>query len=468
MARNLAALRAALGGLAGAAAGFSAQKAAEEERARQQRAEELQRGQVLASLLSSGWQMGAGEQAVPRPMEAPTVRQLPKMSLLPSEAQPEIKPSRDLFGTTAPGSPFAVGRPAVASALQAGTAASPLTGGERPASILTTPVSVGRPDVSSILDKVAAQPSAPSPRSARMVDFGGGMVMSLPKTATELADDRAAQARALAEADRAEAERKAAQQKSAEEDARAKALMRIGKTADGKPLTYEVALEFVRGGASPKDLIDTGVLQVPAKPMTQAEENRYKIDLARLGLDRERLDLARGEAREKTRTQEEKRNESLKQLRGQLPTIARFSEEANRILTDKAIEKLDGNAVYWAVLATKGDPATQIIANKLTTPQGRLIARYIRTATDAVARASEVGVLTHQDITRYESQLTPIVGDDRATIAAKMNTLREWMQWLASNQEALKTGNPRASTRAPDESEEEYLRRTGRPDIRSL
>lgn len=55
MARNLAALRAALGGLAGAAAGFSAQKAAEEERKRIDTETKRREALDLATLQASGW-----------------------------------------------------------------------------------------------------------------------------------------------------------------------------------------------------------------------------------------------------------------------------------------------------------------------------------------------------------------------------------------------------------------------------
>jgi len=68
---------------------------------------------------------------------------------------------------------------------------------------------------------------------------------------------------------------------------------------------------------------------------------------------------------------------------------------------------------------------------------------------DAIARASEVGVLTNQDIARYRTQVLFEPGDTDKLKQEKLNRAIAWGEWLASNQEAINKGDYRNITSPP-------------------
>jgi hypothetical protein len=96
------------------------------------------------------------------------------------------------------------------------------------------------------------------------------------------------------------------------------------------------------------------------------------------------------------------------------------------------------------------------LANMASNPEAREYASIARAVTDAVARASEVGVLTNQDIARYQGQILFMPGDTKADRARKFNTLKSWAGWLDNNKEALTSGSPTQVTAAPDDLMAEY------------
>lgn len=89
----------------------------------------------------------------------------------------------------------------------------------------------------------------------------------------------------------------------------------------------------------------------------------------------------------------------------------------------------------------------------------REYALIIRSVNDAVARASEKGVLTDRDIARFEAQVLPLTNDDEATSLNKFNTLKGWANWL-------NTGNLLART--PEETDEEFNERIAKARAKGI
>lgn len=88
--------------------------------------------------------------------------------------------------------------------------------------------------------------------------------------------------------------------------------------------------------------------------------------------------------------------------------------------------------------------------NAFANENEREYALLIRSVNDAVARASEKGVLTDRDIGRFQAQVLPLSNDDEDTSLRKFNTLKGWASWL-------NTGNLQART--PEETDEEFNER---------
>lgn len=93
---------------------------------------------------------------------------------------------------------------------------------------------------------------------------------------------------------------------------------------------------------------------------------------------------------------------------------------------------------------------------------------------DAVARASEVGVLTNFDINRFRSQIIFSPGDSERIKQEKLARAVAWGEWMASNKNAVESGQFDRITATPEsiaryqiaprklgESVEAYLARTG-------
>jgi hypothetical protein len=149
-------------------------------------------------------------------------------------------------------------------------------------------------------------------------------------------------------------------------------------------------------------------------------------------------------------------------LQTMLPTI-RANNQRLQEMTPEYVNKLSGLKVMAAakapLLANRDDVLGFIggsLANMASNPEAREYASIARAVTDAVARASEVGVLTNQDIARYQGQILFMPGDTKADRARKFNTLKSWAGWLDNNKEALTSGSPTQVTAAPDDLMAEY------------
>lgn len=147
-----------------------------------------------------------------------------------------------------------------------------------------------------------------------------------------------------------------------------------------------------------------------------------------------------------------------------LPTITATVGKL-RAFTDKDIDKLSATGVNLAGVANKtsdtymGVAAAGLSNTLLTSSPDRQYAQMVRAIGDAVARANEVGILTNQDITRYESQVSFVSGDDAAMKRQKVKNAISWAEWLMRNKGNITAGGK--PDKMPGESPAEYQQRTG-------
>jgi len=97
--------------------------------------------------------------------------------------------------------------------------------------------------------------------------------------------------------------------------------------------------------------------------------------------------------------------------------------------------------------------------------------QYASAVADAVARASEVGVLTNQDINRFRSQVSFDGGENEAQIEFKLDNLKKWASWLANSKKNIDAADGSIDTpssnygsvsKIPGETDKEYESRTGK------
>jgi hypothetical protein len=100
-----------------------------------------------------------------------------------------------------------------------------------------------------------------------------------------------------------------------------------------------------------------------------------------------------------------------------------------------------------------------LLNKTLVSPLDREYAQYARATADAVARASEVGVLTNQDVARYQNQVAFVAGDDPETKRRKFDALKSWGSWLETQKNPLLEGNRRSLSQIPGETKTEALAR---------
>lgn len=149
--------------------------------------------------------------------------------------------------------------------------------------------------------------------------------------------------------------------------------------------------------------------------------------------------------------------------RGPLPSVTDTVSRLNE-MSDRYVLALRPSGIVAAAEAplvmseSRGllkAPAMAIAGamNAYSSPEEREYALIIRSVNDAVARASEKGVLTDRDIARFQSQVLPLSRDDEMTSIRKFEILKGWANWLASSD---------PNVRLPDESIEEFLDRKSR------
>lgn len=195
-------------------------------------------------------------------------------------------------------------------------------------------------------------------------------------------------------------------------------------------------------------------------------EANLSLSQQRLALDIARYNQSKAESDQRAASTQDKQAAAAESLRGILPTITQAQQTMDS-WSDKDLKKLSAEGVNAAMVANMASTSPLGIAqawllNKtLVSPKDREYAQYSRAISDAVARGSEVGVLTNQDIARYQNQVSFVAGDDEATKRRKFNALKSWGTWLANNQNTIVQGNRRSATQMPGESDAEFKKRTG-------
>lgn len=160
-------------------------------------------------------------------------------------------------------------------------------------------------------------------------------------------------------------------------------------------------------------------------------------------------------------------------LQQSLPNVIEFADELNAMKpTDVARLRPSAMDLTSVTQRTPGGTGfAQRLAQGMVYPPTDTELRYIQMANataDAVARATDVGVLSNFDIERFRYQVTPTVQDSPQAMQQKFRVLQQWANWLASNRQTLAEADaayeagkpaPNLQLRAPGESDEEYAKR---------
>lgn len=199
-------------------------------------------------------------------------------------------------------------------------------------------------------------------------------------------------------------------------------------------LTREQAQEYVRTGKSP--------LVEAQRPMTAAEKDAAARGWAEINLRREAAKTAgagggrRAGATDKT------------SLATTLPSVIEASTRLSQMKEADAV-KLRPRAMDWASSSMNEPGGIGVIfrtgTQMMLQPTSQEMA-YIQTANavaDAVARATDVGVLANFDIIRFRSQVTPTAldADNPDAMKFKFRTLQGWANWLARNKDVLQAAD---------------------------
>jgi hypothetical protein len=158
-----------------------------------------------------------------------------------------------------------------------------------------------------------------------------------------------------------------------------------------------------------------------------------------------------------------KKAAALAAFQSTLPSLNTANERLQQMTPDY-IKSLSGLKVMAAakapLLANKDDIFSFIgasLANMASDPKAREYASFVRSVTDAVARASEVGVLTNQDIARYQGQILFMAGDSAEDRMRKFTTLKQWSSWLANKGNEIASGKTDGvSAPPPDDITTDY------------
>jgi hypothetical protein len=158
-----------------------------------------------------------------------------------------------------------------------------------------------------------------------------------------------------------------------------------------------------------------------------------------------------------------KKAAALAAFQSTLPSLNTANERLQQ-MTPNYIKSLSGLKVMAAakapLLANKDDIFSFIgasLTNMASDPKAREYASFVRSVTDAVARASEVGVLTNQDIARYQGQILFMAGDSPEDRMRKFTTLKQWSSWLANKGTEIASGKTDGvSAPPPDDITTDY------------
>jgi hypothetical protein len=207
-------------------------------------------------------------------------------------------------------------------------------------------------------------------------------------------------------------------------------LQKTFRDADGKPLSREAALYAAQSGKTP---IELGLSE---KSMTEVERKRLSLDWSRLALDREKFSF------EQTKPVAGAKGKAGEPSDIPLPSILSSIDYFSSLKPDK-VRTINGFGVSAASAAQQQGGMTEVGVMGFGAGMGAIgdeERRYAQNAgaiADAVARASEVGVLTNFDIDRFRSQIMFSPFESEKLKNEKVARARAWGIWLANNKQAL-------------------------------
>lgn len=461
----MTALQAALAGFSGGIEGRMQQRAADEEKSRITAALERQKEQDAFAKASFLQQAGYRIAPEAYDTEDPEARR----GLMPLAAPAPVAP------------PEARASGALSTALKRGmgvdetqpTMARP-TFGQAPLALDT-----GVTRMTDVFERAKEMRPAQE-QVAASVDLPGigPMRFLRPESAAQVAARTIADYEAKKKADAAIAAQAKADERKAK-DQEAKDLADVYVTAftgkDGKPMPMTQALAAAKSGKTPLDL---GFAQ---KPMTEEEQQRLSIMKGNLDVSRGQLNVSQERlAFDKTRESQPKADKAAKLAAAKkaandvLPTVIAASNAVNK-WGENEIKRLNPFKIAAQNAATLEGGLSGALKSKALSKFGitdldKQYLQYASSVADAVARASEVGVLTNQDINRFRSQVSFDGGENEAQIRFKLNNLKSWASWLANSKknidaadgdEKTLSSNYGLSGKIPGETDEEYKARTG-------
>lgn len=157
-----------------------------------------------------------------------------------------------------------------------------------------------------------------------------------------------------------------------------------------------------------------------------------------------------------------------------LPTVIKASEAVSK-WGEKEVKSLDPARIAAQNAAVLEGGLWGVVMSKVLSKTGisdldKQYLQYASAVADAVARASEVGVLTNQDINRFRSQVLFDGGENEEQIRFKLANLQDWAKWLASSKKLITNANGSSTVlssnygsggRLPGETLAEYASRMG-------
>lgn len=246
-------------------------------------------------------------------------------------------------------------------------------------------------------------------------------------------------ARATREAEQEMQRRQMAEERTKREQAQTRAQTREALKVAGVPESQiDAALSM---GAKFGDVLET-----PADKQRRLQaERQYALDARRVAAAEQAAAAGPSGRRAAQRDKTE--------LAATLPSVLEAADNFNKMDVKQVVKlrpgvmdaasasgKADGKLLGFPVgpLARYGvstflDPTTE----ELTYVQ------QANAVADAIARATDVGVLSNFDVDRFRTQVTPTALDAKNPKSAefKFNVLKGWANWLANNQEMLKAAD---------------------------
>ena len=447
-----------LGGAVGGLEGLAQKRAAEEERKRMADAAAMDQARLLMQL---NYRVAPDAYDT----EDPAARSILPPLEMPSAAPP---PAARASGALSAALNRGMGVDATKPSLSRGFGADPLALDSR-TTRMTEVLGRGQ-EARAAQEAIAASVTLPGGQKVRF---------NAPESAAQLTARKLADYEAQKRADAAiGAQAKADERKAKAQEERdlADAYVFAFTGKDGKPMPLTQALAAAKSGKTPLDL---GFAQ---KPMTEEEQQRLFIMQGNLDVSRGQLGVSQDRlAFDKTKETQTKADKAAKLAAAKkaansvLPTVIKASEAVSkwgeaevkslnpfRIAAQNAAV-LEGG--LWGAIKSKALSKTGI------TDLDKQYLQYASAVADAVARASEVGVLTNQDINRFRSQVSFDGGENEEQIRFKLDNLKDWSKWLANSKKTIDaadgdektlSSNYGSTGRLPGETLAEYASRTGR------